>query len=101
SRFFEPPISGLVGRALGLDAVEEVAFGIELEDAHAIQLDSLLAARFGVEDRLAVLALLAQPERPPGGAAETSIAAGQLGFDLRRSLAQHRRDRIVDPGQRD
>src|SRR5262249_37048115 len=59
SGLFEPPVSRFEGRALGFNAVTEVAGGVETENAHAAQFEALLAARFGVDDRLAVLAALA------------------------------------------
>src|SRR5262249_26974940 len=93
SGLFEPPVARLEGCAFRLDAVAEVTGSVEPENAHAAQFDALLAARLGVDDRLAVLAALAYPESA-SGAAEAAVAAGHIGFKMRRMLAQVCRDRI-------
>ena len=97
---FKPPIAGLQSRPLGLDAIEEVAGGIVPENAHAAQLDSLLAARFGVDHCLAVIVALAHP-KSAARIAEALVAARQFGLESGRQLAQVGGDRIIDRGQCD
>src|SRR5262249_56696935 len=93
----QPPKSAFEGRTFRLDPIAEMARGIEAEDTHAAQLDSLLAARFGVDDRLPVIVALAQP-KIPAGVAEAAVSSGEVGLQPGRLLPQARRDRIVDGG---
>ena len=78
----------------------KAAIGVEPENAHASQFDSLQTARFRVDHGLAVLAALTQPESA-SGAAKAAVGPGQISLESRRELAQVCGDRIIDRRQGD
>ena len=47
----------------GFNALLEAAFSVESEDGHAVEIDSLVPAADGVDDRLAFVSPLTDPKR--------------------------------------
>ena len=74
----------------------KLALGVEGEDRHAVEVDALVAAADGVDDRLAVVGALADPERAAASSGRVCSLSEQLGLKALRAFLQDRRERIVD-----
>ena len=96
ARVLQPPIAVVQRRALGFDAAEKAVGIVEREDGHVGELGALLAAGRGVDDRLAVLAALAQPEAAVGRAQDCGCRRSGSPPAAPIVRAERRRHRIVD-----
>ncbi len=72
---------------------------IEDERRHFAKHDALFAAVRGIDDRMAAVAALRDPEAIDGGLKTQLVVAGNLGLEPLGFLLKHRGDRIVDRGR--
>ena len=89
---------GLKRRRGGFDPFEEMIALVEHEGADLGQQHALLAAARRVDDRLAVVAALADPEAVDGRLQAFGVVAGNLGLQALGLFLQDGGDRIVNGG---
>src|SRR5215208_5329891 len=98
SGFFQPPVPALQNSALCFDTVAEAAGLIESENSHAGQFKTLFAAVFGIDNRMALGATLAEP-KSTAQVMKAAVAAEQFRFEPGGFFAHCCRDGIVYGGR--
>ena len=90
------PYAGLQHRRARFDALFESAVVVEREDRHAVEVDALVAAADGVDDRLAVVGALAYPERAAALPERICRLPEEFGLEALGALLKNGGERIVD-----
>ena len=92
------PVARTKPACRGADPLDELVVLIEHEGDDVVQHDALFAAAQGIDDRLAVVAALGDPEAIDGGLEADLVVAGNFRFEPLGFLLKRRGDRIVDRG---
>src|SRR5215510_6594258 len=92
------PCPGDQNGSARFNSLFETAIGIKGVDRHPVEIDALVAATSGVDDRLSFVGALIHPEAAGASASRSGILTEKFSLEALRALLQGRGYWIVDGG---